>query len=198
MSDQRISVFITGNLVDLIPLNSEHINLYAKWENDPYVRLYSRNIIPKTPEDMTRFLEPSEKGTMKEEISFEVWHQKDNKPIGYGEVADIDWYSQIGWLGLVIGEPEYWGQKIGEEVIALMIEYAFSELNFFKLHAGVISANIGSWKCIEKNGFIREAILRNETYVHGKYYDYFIYSLFKDNWVENKKQITQKRKNNKF
>ncbi|GAJ23941.1 unnamed protein product, partial [marine sediment metagenome] len=112
MNDSQVPVFIEGEIIDLVPLNSKNINLYVKWENTPNVRIYSRNIIPNTIEDMKKFFEPS-KDRMKREINFEVWHKKDKKPIGFGEVNEIDWYGQKGWLGLVIGEPEYWGQKIG-------------------------------------------------------------------------------------
>ena len=161
--------------------------MYVKWENDPKVRIYARNIIPKTAEDMKKLLEPPEGRMLKKEISFEVWHKSDKKAIGFGEVADIDWYDQKGWLGLIIGEPEYWGQKIGEEVTRLMVKYAFNELNLFKIYAGINSANIGSWRCAEKNGLTREAVFKKEAYVNGKYFDVFVYSLFKEDWVKNQK-----------
>jgi len=109
MTDTHTFTFIQGDTIDFVPLNSEHINLYVKWENSPTVRIYSRNIIPNTIEDMKRFFKPSERG-LKKEINFEIWHKKDKKPIGFGEIADIDWYGQKAYLGLIIGEPEYWGQ----------------------------------------------------------------------------------------
>ncbi len=187
MASKHNFTFIQGDIIDLVPLNSEHVNLYVKWENNPSVRIYSRNIIPHTIEDMKKFFKPSERG-LKREISFEVWHKKDEKPIGFGEVADIDWYSQKAYLGLIIGEPEYWGQKIGEEATKLIVEYAFNELNLYKLQASINSANTGSWRCAEKNGFIREATLKKDSYVNGKYFDTYFYSLFKDDWVKLKNE----------
>lgn len=185
MNDSQVPVFIKGEIVDLVPLNSKNINLYVKWENKPNVRIYSRNIIPQTVEDMKRFFEPS-KEKIKREINFEVWHKKDKKPIGFGSVNAIDWYDQKGWLGLIIGELEYWGQKIGEEVTRLLVEYAFNELNFHKIYAGINSANIGSWRCAENSGFNREATFNKDTYVNGKYYDSFVYSLLKEDWLKSK------------
>jgi RimJ/RimL family protein N-acetyltransferase len=188
MNDSQVAVFIEGETIDIVPLNSENINLYVKWENDPTVRIYARNIIPNTIEDMKKRLEPPEHRMMKKEINFEVWHKKDKIPIGHGEIADIDWYGQIGWLGLIIGEPKYWGQKIGEEVTRLMVEYAFNELNLYKIYAGINSANIGSWRCAERNGLTREAILKKAQYVNGKYHDLLIYSLFKEDWLKLRKK----------
>ncbi len=94
--------FIQGDIIDLVPLNSEHINLYAKWKNNPNVRVYARGIFPRTAEDMKKFIEPS-KDKIKNEINFEIWHKKDKKPIGYGEVLEIDWFGQKAFLGLNIG-----------------------------------------------------------------------------------------------
>jgi len=179
--------FIQGDIIDLVPLNSEHINLYAKWKNNPNVRVYARYIIPQTVEDMKKFFEPS-KDKIKREINFEIWHKKTKKPIGTGIVSGIDWYGQTASLGLTIGEPEYWGQKIGEEATGLMVKYAFNELNLYKIYAGINSANIGSWRCAEKNGFIREATFKKDSYVNGKYFDTYIYSLFKADWLKLKKE----------
>jgi len=179
--------FIQGDIIDLVPLNSEHINLYAKWKNNPNVRIYARYIIPQTVEDMKKFFEPS-KDKIKREINFEIWHKKTKKPIGTGIVSGIDWYGQTASLGLIIGEPEYWGQKIGEEATGLMVKYAFNELNLYKIYAGINSANIGSWRCAEKNGFIREATFKKDSYVNGKYFDTYIYSLFKADWLKLKKE----------
>ena len=190
MDDSQIPVFIEGEIIDFVPLNSKNINLFAKWKNDPDVRIYSRNIFPRTIEDIKKKFEPSNDKT-KRDISFEVWHKKDKKTIGFGRV-EIDWYAQKGWLGLEIGEPEYWGQKIGEEVTHLMVEYAFNELNLYKIYAGISSANIGSWRCAEKNGFIREATFKKDNYIDGKYFDRFVYSLLKEDWLKNKKKINSK------
>ncbi len=186
MTTKHNFTFIQGDIIDLVPLNSEHVNLYVKWENNPNVRIYARNIIPRTVEDMKKKFEPS-KDKIKKEINFEIWHKKAKIPIGFGEVADINWYAQNGWIGLIIGEPEYWGQKIGEEATRLMVEYAFNELNLYEIFAGINSANIGSWRCAEKSGFTREATFKKNQYVNGKYFDTFIYTLFKEDWLKLKK-----------
>ena len=183
MTETQVPLFIKGDIVDLVPLNSKHIKIYTKWQNRPNVRIFARNIIPLTVEDMQKFFKPS-KDQIKREILFEVWHKKDLKPIGFGNIDNVDWYGQMGWLGLIIGEPEYWGQKIGEEVTHLMVEYAFNELNLYKIYAGINSVNIGSWRCAEKNGFTREATFKKASYVNGKYFDNFVYSLFKEDWLK--------------
>jgi len=186
MKNQDTFTFIEGETIDFLPLKIENVNLYARWENNPKVRLYSRNILPRTVEEMKKYLEPSDKRP-KNEVSFEIWHKKDKKIIGFGEVSDINWYNQQAYLGLLIGEPDYWGQKIGEEATRLLVEYAFNELNIFKLKASILVVNEGSWRCAEKNGFTRVATCKKDMYVNGEYLDNYVYSLLKEDWLKLKK-----------
>ena len=46
-----------------------------------------------------------------------------------GEFNDIHWSNRRADLGLLIGEPEYWGQGLATEIGNLMINYGFNELN---------------------------------------------------------------------
>jgi len=183
MNKNLIPTFIKGQLVDLLPLNQDHIKLYLKWENNPKTRLYSRNVLPLTFNDLKKRIE-SQKDGIKNNINFELWHNKDKKPIGFGEVSMINWFSRKASLGLLIGEPDYWDLKIGTETSTLLIKYAFQELNLNKLTAYIIKQNIGSWKCAEKSGFNRIAIFERDEYVNGKYVDCYFYSLFKEDWIK--------------
>jgi len=125
MSENEIYTFINGEIVDLLPLNLNHVPLYSKWENDPKVRKYDRNVFPVTIEESKKFLE-SDESRVKTRIFFEIWHKKDQKPIGYCEIDDISWIDHRAHLGLTIGEMDYWGRGIGTEVINLLTEYCFN------------------------------------------------------------------------
>jgi len=174
--------FINGKNVDLRPLTLEHVQYYANWNNEASVRIYARTIFPITVEDFKNALDPSKEGT-KNEINFEIWHREDEKVIGLCELSEIQWPQGKAFLGALIGEPDYWNQDLGSEVTKLLVDYAFLELNFLKLKAYIITKNVGSWKCAEKNGFIREAVLKNDIYVGGEYLDAYLYGLSKEEWL---------------
>jgi len=87
-------------------------------------------------------------------------------------------------MGLMIGEPDYWGHHIGTEATRLLINYAFNELNLNKLYGEIFSPNTGSIRCAENNGFTREAILKNDVYIDGEYKDTHIYSLLREEWIK--------------
>jgi RimJ/RimL family protein N-acetyltransferase len=182
MSEKMAGVFIKGKQIDLLPLNPDHVNLYCKWENEPAVRKYDRTEIPFTVEDSKKYLEPSE-NKVKSKVMFEIFHKEDKKPIGFCELSEITWTNRNAYIGLLIGEIEYWGHGIGTEVIELMINYGFNELNLSKIKIEALEPNKGSIKCIERNGFKPEGRLRKEIYVDGLYYDLFIYGMLKEEWI---------------
>ena len=116
MKDSETHTFIRGEIIDLLPLNPNHVSLYSKWENNPEVRRYSRTEIPITVEESKKYLETSE-GKTRQRIMFEIWHKNDRKPIGFCEIGDISWTDRRGYIGFLIGIPQYWGQNIGTEMV---------------------------------------------------------------------------------
>lgn len=185
-NDIKSFPFIEGKTINLCAHNSEHINLYVKWMNDPKVRIYARNIMPIRVEDVKKWFEPRE-GRISNFVIFELWHKKDKKPIGTAGLGHIDWVN--GWANafLSIGEPEYWNKSIATEATELLVEYAFNELNLNKLYGGVCVENIGSWSVAEKIGFEFEGIQEDEFFVDGKYLGVKAYSLLKEDWLKKKK-----------
>jgi RimJ/RimL family protein N-acetyltransferase len=180
-------LFIKGTTINLCPRTSKHAHLYAKWRNDPKVRIFSRNVTPRTVDEQKKRLETGE-GRTPEQISFEIWHIRDNIPIGTVGLNHIDWINGWANANLAIGEPDYWGHNIATEATELLVEYAFNELNLNKLHGGAAVDNIGSWTVAEKIGFEFEGIRKHGMYVNGKYVDAKTYRLLKEDWLKRKKK----------
>jgi len=177
--------FINGENIDLCPRNSKLAKVYVCWKNHPRVRKYARNVVPRTIEDQSKRFERRTEGLV-DHISLDVWHKKDNKPIGQIGLSRIDWINSWANTFLQIGEPDYWNKDIGTEATELLVEYAFNELNLNKLHGGVAVDNIGSWSVAGKIGFKLEGVKKHEMYVDGKYVDTKIFQLLKEDWVKGK------------
>ncbi|MBD3196332.1 MAG: GNAT family N-acetyltransferase [Candidatus Lokiarchaeota archaeon] len=181
-----IGEFLEGDRVSLVPLHKEHLDLYTKWRNRPKVRRLARSNLPTTKEDLEKFLEPKNIRIM-DNFYFEIFHKKDEKPIGDAGFNKIEWIDKRGDIGLAIGEPEYWRQGYATEATELLLRYAFNELNLNKITATIYSPNIGSYICAEKVGLKLEARLEKDAYIEGKYVDNLIYRIFKDEWIEKNK-----------
>lgn len=182
----KVVPFLEGKNINLCPTNLEHINLYTKWGNDPDVRRYSRNVIPWRLEEVKKWNESQER-SVKKEIAFEIWHKKDNKPIGTAGFSNINWFNRNANIFATIGEPDYWGQDFGTEVSKLLVDYGFEELNFHKIYAGIYSPNKRSLRAAEKIGLKYEATLKEQIYIDGEYVDEVKFAIFKEDWLKTKK-----------
>jgi RimJ/RimL family protein N-acetyltransferase len=178
--------FIEGDSVELCPIDLDNAKLYTKWDSDPQVRRYARNMIPHTIDEIKIRYEP-EKVRAKSSINFEVWHKKDKKLIGLAGFNHINWYDRNTNIFAIIGEKDYWGKGIGTEIALLLIEYGFNELNMHKIKAGIFSPNASSLRVAEKAGFKYEATHKEEIYIDGAFVDQIKLSLFKNDWIDSKK-----------
>ncbi len=177
--------FIEGETIDLVAGNSKWVQLSCKWQNDPKVRHYARNVWPHTIEDVKKWFEPSPDRHTREFVVFTIYHKRDKRPIGIVGFGNINWVSRNANIFAKIGEPEYWGKGIAVEANKLLIKYGFAELNFHKIYAGVFTPNKRSLRAAEKLGFEKEAVLKEEAYVDGTYHDVHKFALFKRDWIKS-------------
>lgn len=66
---------------------------------------------------------------------------------------------------------DYWGKGIATAALSQMTDYGFRQRHFRKLYAGVLAPNIASMKVLEKCGYQREAVLKDEVEKGGTYFD---------------------------
>ncbi|MHA1459305.1 MAG: GNAT family N-acetyltransferase [Promethearchaeota archaeon] len=187
--EEEIDVFpfIEGEIIDLVAGNSKWVNLFCSWINNPKVRHYSRNMWPQSLEDVKKRFEPSPDRRIRDKVNFMIYHKQEKRPIGIVGLDEINWISRSANLFALIGEPEHWGKGIAVEACALVIKYGFTELNLNKIEAGIFSPNKRSLRAAEKLGFEKEAIIKEEIYIDGKYLDNHRFSLFNRDWLEKNK-----------
>ncbi len=81
-------------------------------------------------------------------------------------------------LGYVIAR-QYWGNGRATQAIKFAIETGFEDLDIERIEACVDPANIGSQRVLEKNGFLREGLLKKCVIQKGVVKDRFLYSCLK-------------------
>ncbi|TNE74535.1 N-acetyltransferase [bacterium] len=113
-------------------------------------------------------------------IFFTICDVETHKPIGQTALVRIDWVGRMGIYYLGIAYPEFWGKGIGSEVTKLMVDYTFKTLNFNRIELKVASENTGAIKVYEKQGFKREGTLRQAMYRDGRYSDFHVMSIIRD------------------
>ncbi|MGE7837667.1 GNAT family N-acetyltransferase [Viridibacillus arvi] len=83
---------------------------------------------------------------------------------------------------------EYWGQGIASEAFKAVIRYGFENFKLQRIEALIEPENFVSQKLAEKQGFIREGLLRNYEFTCGKFDDLYMYSLLKQDFDLNESQ----------
>ena len=89
-----------------------------------------------------------------------------------------DIYRKSAELGYWIGEP-YWGKGIASEAVRLIVKYGFEEVGIERIFAAAFEYNIGSMRVLEKNGFVKEGILRKAVYKNDAYLDEYRFAKLK-------------------
>ena len=100
--------------------------------------------------------------------------------IGHYKISPENHRAEIGYLSL----PETNGKGYMSEAIKAVVAYGFQQMNLHSIEAIIDPENIASEKVLQKNGFIKEAHLRENELWEGKFRDTVIYSLLKSNWKE--------------
>lgn len=103
-----------------------------------------------------------------------------DRPIGSVYVRDIDMEHKKAEYGVFIGETDCLGKGYGTEAAELMREYAFQFLGLHKLMLRVYADNERAIKSYEKAGFVKEAYLKDDVFVQGKYRDIVLMAVFNE------------------
>ena len=94
--------------------------------------------------------------------------------IGIFPMQDV--YRKSAEIGYWIGE-EYWGKGIAARAVEKIVQYGFENFDIVKIFAGIFSNNRASERVLEKNGFIKEAVLKKAVFKNDEFLDEHRYAL---------------------
>ena len=98
--------------------------------------------------------------------------------IGHYRSLPEHYRSEIGYMLL----PEFKGKGIITEAIHAILIYGFEEMNLHSVEAIIDPDNLASERVLQKNGFVKEAHIRENEFFDGKFIDTVIFSLLKRNF----------------
>ena len=166
-----------GALVRLAAAQPDDAACFARWsDNDEYMRLLDDDPVrPQSPESFG----PMSAG----DYFFTLRTLDDNKLIGFVALFNIKWGSQSAEMAMGIGETDYWGKGYGSDGLRLLLNYAFNELNLYRVGLTVLDYNSRAIKAYERAGFVREGVKRQAVLRESQRYDLVCYSLLRDEWL---------------
>lgn len=93
--------------------------------------------------------------------------------IGFYRINPEHFRAEIGYMLL----PEYQGRRIITEAIKIILNYGFKIMKLHSVEAIIDPENFASERVLQKNGFVKEAHLKENEYYDGKFLDTVIYSI---------------------
>ncbi|MGI6145718.1 MAG: GNAT family N-acetyltransferase [Peptococcia bacterium] len=176
---------LQGKNIYLRLLESEDLPYRVKWLNDDEV---SSGITIDGPISLAK-TQAWFQHVIKEDINrhFVIVDKNTNKPIGILGVVAIDFRNRKAELYIAIGNKNYWGRGLGSEALHIALEYSFMELDLNRIYLFTNINNTRAQHVYEKNGFLKEGLLRQHRYHKGKLTDYVVYSILKSEWEQRRK-----------
>lgn len=176
-----------GNLVRLSAFDPEEMSkALPRWNrNSEYYRLYNFSFRPlqSAKQAARRFEE--ELGEMSSaSYYFTIRTLEDDKLIGELGLDVVDWSGRDAFVGLGIGEPEYWSKGYGTDAMNVLLRYAFLELNLKRITLSVFEYNPRAIRSYEKAGFRHEGRLRKLLHREGQRWDNLYMGILREEWLE--------------
>ena len=113
-------------------------------------------------------------------LHFSIVDNKTDTLIGMTGLLNIDRINHIAQLYITIGNKDYRGQRLPDEVIPLVLEYGFTELELKKIYLYTLPNNERGRHVYARNGFQIDGILRQQVYCRGKQQDLYVHSILKE------------------
>jgi RimJ/RimL family protein N-acetyltransferase len=160
----------------------DHAHFNAWMKDSHFARLLDSDPVTLWPKKMTKeWLEKH----MDDFVSFTIYGKEDTeKPIGFVSLDGIKWLSRDAWVGIGIGERDYWGKGYGTEAMRLILRHAFCQLNLHRVSLSVFDYNQRAIRSYEKAGFVREGLLPQFLEREGRRYDLILMGILRSEWKD--------------
>lgn len=114
-------------------------------------------------------------------VSFSVVELEGGTLIGSATLWGIDNHNRNAHIGLGLF-PAARGQGYGTDVVAVLCHYGFTVRGFQRLQIETLADNAAMLRSAERNGFVREGVLRNSAWVMGRFLDEVLLGLLVQDW----------------
>ena len=172
---------LSGSLVRLCVLDLEKdIDALLNWSrNSEYQRLLDSDAANLWTTKQTRtFFEEH----IDEMHVFTIRTLAEDRLIGFLDLGGFDWVAGSAWVGIGVGEPEYWGKGYGTDAMRILLRYAFAGLNLHRVNLNVFGYNERAFRSYLKCGFQEEGRQRQWLDRGGQRWDLIYMGILKEEW----------------
>lgn len=135
---------------------------------------------PRSAEELANFAAKSANA-----FTFHIRLAKNEELIGFIALHSIEWNNQCGTLSMGIGRAAHRGRGYAAEAMALLLQFAFCELNLHRVGLDYIEYNQSAAALYQRAGFTEEGRARECVYRDGHRYDRVHMGILRPQWELN-------------
>ncbi|WP_033326124.1 GNAT family N-acetyltransferase [Streptomyces yerevanensis] len=124
--------------------------------------------------------------TEQRHVPFSVVELDDGTLVGSAVLSNIDNHNRSAHIGLGL-LPSSRGKGYGTDVVAVLCHYGFVVRGLQRLQIETLSDNAAMLRSAERNGFVREGVLRSSAWVMGEFLDEVLLGLLVQDWKPDSK-----------
>ena len=175
---------IKGKLVGIRAVENTDLDLLKKWRNNTEFRKNFREVRELNSVNQENWFNKTNNSP--NDYMFTIVSLEDSKPIGACGLLYINWINRSADFSFYIGINDFYIDNIGlaKESAELLIKYGFDNLNLNKIWMELYefdSKKINFFQ--DQFNFKIDGKLRENCYENGKYWDSFILSLLKSDFI---------------
>ena len=177
----------TGELVRLSAMNAEEISkAFARWGRDSeFRRLLDSGVSPLASSKAAQtWLEKELDEQSINQHWFSIRKLDDDKLLGDIDLYVYNWPARDAFVGLGIGEREFWGKGYGTDVMKVILRYGFTEVNLKRVTLTVFEYNPRAIRSYEKAGFCVEGRERQALHRDGRRWDMIYMGILRQEWEQ--------------
>jgi RimJ/RimL family protein N-acetyltransferase len=180
---------LRGELVRLTAEDPEtNAKLIVQWETDSeYSRLLDSD--PARLSSVKSAQKWFEKDSENEKVHFfSIRTLEGDKIIGIIGLDGIRWTHRDCFVGIGLGEREFWGKGYGTDAMRIILRYAFTELNLHRVTLNVFEYNPRGVRSYEKAGFVLEGRQRGVLLREGRRWDEIYMGILREDWLKQQQE----------
>ncbi|HAH53933.1 MAG TPA: N-acetyltransferase [Flavobacterium sp.] len=155
----------------------EDVNeIFALRSNQEIMKYIPRPLVKTLEDALAHIAMIDEKIENNEGINWAITLKNSSKLIGiigHYRIKPEHYRAEIGYMLL----PDYQGKGIISEAIMEVVNYGFKVMNLHSIEAIIDPDNFASERVLLKNGFVKEAHLKENECFEGRFLDTVIYSI---------------------
>lgn len=179
--------FFRGTLVRLATVESQvFAQAFSRWTRDSeYGRLLDMDpSIPRSVKAVKEWIEKELEKDPLESFFFTIHTLEDDRLIGEVGLEGIRWSHGDAFVGIGVGERDFWGKGYGTDALNLILRYAFAELDLERVSLDVFEYNPRAIRSYEKAGFHLEGRERQAILRDGRRYDLLFMGILREEWLQ--------------